>query len=183
MAQVIFKARAEATECRWTLKFESEDKTKFLTFHLIVAAAEEPKDLGQIFEAHNFEMNTVHDINMKAGSYITFIQKSVNGEWPFPMEFKENEVPAMFAGMTCLDIGDHFANEHVGQLSLKAQPVTAECKWALTFKNEATNTFLTFNISVHPVDTPTGELFEASKFEMNSVHDVHVLANSVITFM
>jgi hypothetical protein len=78
------------------------------------------------------------------------MQKSVNGEWPFPLEFKDGEVPAMFDGMTCLDITDHFSNEHEGQISLKAQPVTTPCRWALTFKNEATNNFLTFNINVQP---------------------------------
>jgi hypothetical protein len=127
-------------------------------------------------------MNTVHDVNMKANSSITFKQYAKNGEWAFPIEFKEGEVPAMFRDMKCLDLGEHFSNEDFGQLTLKAQPVTAVCHFPLTFKNEANGNFLTFNINVHPAGMPNGELFEAHNFEMNKAHDIHMSAHGMVTF-
>jgi hypothetical protein len=72
LAQVIFRGGWNVSECTKTVTFKSTDEQNFLTFHLIVAPNESM--LGQIFYAHNFEMNSVQDVTMRGNQAITFRQ-------------------------------------------------------------------------------------------------------------
>jgi hypothetical protein len=128
-------------------------------------------------------MNTVMEHHeFKAGSMITLRQIAVDGVWPFPVELKDGEVPAMFEGIQCLDIDSYFSNDVYGQIVFKAHDVTEQCNGDLTFANEANGNFLTFKLKVVPLDMVRGELFEAQNFEMNTVNKVHLAANGMITF-
>jgi hypothetical protein len=142
-----------AMECQPCVAGMVEDKNA--AYPCACVNIDQDKIQGQLMLStwYQHQMNTVIDYHeFKAGSMITFRQIAVDGEWPFPVEFKDGEVPAMFEGMKCLDIDSHFSNDVYGQIVFKAQDVTEQCNWDLTFKNEANGNFLTFNMKVVPLD-------------------------------
>jgi hypothetical protein len=111
-----------------------------------VAIPTEPV-LGQLFQAHEFAVNTEHTYELNAGDMFTIRQWAVDGNFPYVVDLSPTS--DLVTQMQCIAVeGTPFSNEWYAQASFKALDTTADCHWSMEMRSPDGTNFLKFNLVV-----------------------------------
>jgi uncharacterized protein YfcZ (UPF0381/DUF406 family) len=232
-AQMTLKAKQVSDDqpCEWSFEMKHAESGDFLRFKFIVRASEEcakcpigqqhvstaecncveiptiPVE-GRLFQAHEYELNTEHIVEMRSGDMVTFRAWSVDGKFPYDMDMSSES--DLVKSMECVEVAfEPFANELYAQMTLKAKQVSDDqpCEWSFEMRNAESGDFLRFKFVVRAsegcakcplgqqhvstaecncVEIPTipveGRLFQAHEYELNTEHIVEMRSGDMVTF-
>jgi len=106
---------------------------------------------GMLFEAHHYDANSVHNIEIMVNEMVTFRQFAVDGQFKY-INNNFDDIPVC---MSMVEEHGHMG-EFYGQAVFKAE--APDCTWSLVFTTEDGSESLTFDISVKsdtgPIDVP-----------------------------